>query len=156
MRNMLRAGLLAGAVALAMPSAAAFAHHSFAMFDQTKLVTMTGTVKQFDWTAPHAMLWFIEDPKPGQAAGDTDARLWSIELSTSPGPLSRLGWTKHSLQPGDKIAVDINPLRSGDPGGSFKKAVVVKTGQVLVTTPPGQDTAPAATPAADKPATDKP
>ncbi len=128
-------------------STAVQAHHSFAMFDQAKLVTLTGTVKQFDWTAPHAMLWFIADPKPGEAEADTEGRVWSIELSTSPGPLSRLGWTKRSLQPGDHITLDFNPLRNGDLGGSFKKALVLSTGKLLVTTPP--DANASATPPTD-------
>jgi hypothetical protein len=111
------------------------AHHSFAMFDPDKLVTLTGTVKEFQWTAPHALLWLVAD-QDDAAAGDNAGKLWSIELSTSPGPLTRLGWTKHSLVPGDAVRVDINPLRSGEPGGSFKKLTILKTGQVLTTAPP--------------------
>ena len=116
---------------------AAGAHHSFAMYDATKLVTITGTVKEFQWTNPHAILWvYADSPRPG--AGD----LWSFELSTSPGPLTRLGWTKHSLNPGDKVAVEVNPLHDGQHGGSLKKATLMATGQVLTTSTPITPTAP--------------
>jgi hypothetical protein len=126
LRALAVAGVLFGATA-----GAADAHHSFAMYDATKLVTITGTVKEFQWTNPHAILWVYVDP---EKTGKTE--LWSFELSTSPGPLSRLGWTKHSLGPGDKVAVEINPLRDGQHGGSLKKATLVATGQVLTTSTP--------------------
>jgi hypothetical protein len=122
------------ALALAITAGAAgtaAAHHSFAMYDATKLITVTGTVKEFQWTNPHAILWLYADP-----SNTGRAELWSFELSTSPGPLSRLGWTKHSLSPGDKVAVEMNPLRDGQHGGSLKKATLVATGQVFTTTSP--------------------
>jgi hypothetical protein len=124
------------AAALSVIDAPAQAHHSFAMYDSTKLVTVTGTVKEFQWTNPHAILWVYAEPDKGG-----QGELWSFELSTSPGPLSRLGWTKHSLKPGDKVAVDMNPLRDNQHGGSLKKATLLLTGQVLTTTAPLAQTA---------------
>jgi hypothetical protein len=125
-----------GALGLLAAAGPAGAHHSFAMYDATKLVTVTGTVKEFQWTNPHAILWVYADP------GKTGAtELWSFELSTSPGPLTRLGWTKHSLNPGDKVAVEINPLRDNQHGGSLKKATLLATGQVLTTSAPLTQTA---------------
>ncbi|MBV9510482.1 MAG: hypothetical protein JO303_09410 [Caulobacteraceae bacterium] len=103
----------------------AAAHHSFAMFDQTKVLTLNGTVKDFQWTNPHSVIWVLVPESGGQAD------LWTVELGTSPGNLTRMGWSKHSLNPGDKVAVDINPLRDGRHGGSLKKAVLVDTGKVL-------------------------
>jgi hypothetical protein len=105
----------------------AVAHHSFAMYDTTKVVIITGTVKEFQWTNPHALLWVVGsgDGGPGE--------LWTIELPTSPGNLARMGWTKHSLATGDALAIEINPLRDGSHGGSFKKATLT-TGVVLVAT----------------------
>jgi hypothetical protein len=104
----------------------ALAHHSFAMYDSTQLVVIHGTVKEFQWTNPHALLW---------VTGSTDGgspELWTIELPTSPGNLTRMGWTKHSLAPGDPLTVEINPLRDGSHGGSFKKATLTQTGVVLI------------------------
>ena len=99
---------IAMAPALALLAAPAGAHHSFAMFDQTKIVTLEGTVAEFQWTNPHA---FIEL----EAAG---GRHWSIELN-SPNNLKRQGWTKAALKPGDKISLRMSPLRNGKPGGLF-------------------------------------
>ncbi len=129
-------------LALLCSPCAALAHHSFAMYDPTRLVTLKGVVKDFEWTNPHALVWIIVGPDD---KGQTE--LWSVELPTSPGNLTRLGWTKRSLNPGDKVAIDINPLRDGRHGGSLKKAVTA-SGQVLTV-----NLAP--TPA-DAPATAKP
>ena len=97
--------VLLAAVAVAGPAAA---HHSFAMFDQKKVMTLEGTVKEFQWTNPHA---FIE-------LDATGGRHWSIELN-SPNNLKRNGWNRASLKTGDKITVRIAPLRNGKPGGLF-------------------------------------
>lgn len=115
-------GLALGLTGAAAP---ALAHHSFAMFDQTRTVTFKGVIKDFQWTNPHAVVWVVVDPKPG-AAQDT----WTIEL-TSPGNLTRMGWTRKALKPGDRVDVEINPLRDGQHGGSLKKVTLVDTGQVL-------------------------
>ncbi len=118
---------LAALAALAIGGAppAAVAHHSFAMFDQSRTVTFKGTVKDFQWTNPHVVVWVVGAAKAGEAA-DT----WTIEL-TSPGNLTRMGWTRHALKVGDKVTVEINPLRDGQHGGSLKKIILADTGQVL-------------------------
>ncbi|MBI1779377.1 MAG: hypothetical protein HYR63_28935 [Proteobacteria bacterium] len=132
------------------PIGSASAHHSFAMFDRAQVATLTGTVKELQWSAPHVLLWVVKDPKDGQA----DGTLWTIEMSTGPGPLSRVGWTKRSLVPGDRVTVEFNPLRSGDPGGSFKRLTILKTGAVLATgAPPADMDDLAEPPAAAPPAT---
>jgi len=112
------AGALLAGVILSWGGAAS-AHHSFAMFDQTKQVSIPGTVKDFQWTNPHA---FIEL----QAA---DGKVWSIELN-SPNNLVRQGWKRTALKPGDRVTVVLNPLRDGQAGGLFN-AVTLPTGQVL-------------------------
>jgi len=109
-----------------MPVRESAAHHSFAMYDMNKLVVLTGTIKEFQWTNPHALLWVTASTDGG------GSELWAIELPTSPGNLARIGWTKHSLSAGDPVTVEINPLRDGSRGGSFKKATLTKTGAVLV------------------------
>ena len=100
--------LLAGLALLAAPAAA---HHSFAMFDQKKIMTLEGTVREFQWTNPHA---FIELEVPN---GGTTTR-WSIELN-SPNNLKRQGWNRTALKAGDKVTLRMNPLRDGHPGGLF-------------------------------------
>jgi len=111
-----------GLLAMAMPAAA---HHSFAMFDFSKTMTVKGTVTEFRWTNPHVALLVQLDPKPGAAA-----EVWSMEL-TSPGNLTRTGWSRHSFKPGDRIELEFNPLRDGKHGGAFSKATILATGQVI-------------------------
>jgi uncharacterized protein DUF6152 len=110
------------ALGLAVP---ALAHHSFAMFDFSKTVTVKGTVTEFRWTNPHVALLVQFDPKPGAAP-----EVWSMEL-TSPGNLTRGGWTRHSFKPGDRIELQFNPLRDGKHGGAFDQATFLDTGKVI-------------------------
>ena len=115
---------LAAAAALA-GNWPATAHHSFAMFDFDKTVVFKGTVKEFRWTNPHVALLVEGNVKPGDPP-----EVWSMEL-TSPGNLTRGGWTRHSFKPGDRIELEFNPLRDGKHGGAFRKATFLDTGQVL-------------------------
>ncbi|MEO6151586.1 MAG: DUF6152 family protein [Croceibacterium sp.] len=116
--------IIAGAALVAVTSAApASAHHSFAMFDQAKAVTLKGQVVQFQWTNPHA---FIELDVAG--ASGPPVR-WSVELN-SPNNLTRQGWRRSSLKAGDKVTLVLNPLRSGKKGGLFKN-VTMADGRVL-------------------------
>jgi len=104
----------------------AVAHHSFAMFDNATVVSLKATVKEFQWTNPHVILWVYAPSKDSQPPD-----LWSIEL-TSPGNLTRSGWSRKSLTVGDKLDLLINPMRDGSHGGSFKQATILETGVVLV------------------------
>jgi len=99
------------ALALVVSSLPAVAHHSFAMFDQKKIVTLEGTVREFQWSNPHA---FIEL----DVANRGRTQRWSIELN-SPNNLTRQGWRRSSLTVGERITVRIAPLRNGHPGGLF-------------------------------------
>ena len=114
------AALLLIGLGMAAPIAA---HHSFAMFDQTKKVVLKGIVSQFQWTNPHA---FLEIDVPG--AGGKTVR-WSVELN-SPNNLKRQGWSRNSVKPGDQVAVTINPVRNGKPGGLFN-SVTLANGKIL-------------------------
>ncbi len=111
------------AVALAT-SAACLAHHSFAMFDQSKELPLTGTVHDFQWTNPHA---YIDIDVPN-AGGGMD--LWKVELN-SPNNLERQGWHMHTIRSGDKVTVVINPLRDGQKGGLFV-SVKLPSGRVIL------------------------
>lgn len=104
-------------------SCAAFSHHSFAMFDQTKQLSLTGTVREFQWTNPHA---FIQIDVPNESGGSD---LWSVEMN-SPNNLRRQGWKSTVLKPGDKVTVVTNPLRDGKKGGLFV-SVTLPGGQTL-------------------------
>jgi hypothetical protein len=102
----------------------AAAHHSTAMFDMQHTVTLNGTVKQFDWTNPHTFI-FLEVQDPATHATES----WSIE-GMSPNYLSRNGWTRHTLQPGDKIGMELHLLKDGRKGG-FCATVTLPNGTVL-------------------------
>jgi Family of unknown function (DUF6152) len=96
-------------VGLAAP---AYAHHSFAAFDQTKKVEISGVVKEFQYTNPHSWLMMTVEKQGG------GSQVWSIEM-LSPSVLSRMGWKKNTLKPGDKVKTTINPVRDGSPGGNM-------------------------------------
>jgi hypothetical protein len=91
----------------------AVAHHSRAMFDQTKQITLVGTVKEFQWTNPHCWIQvLVPDPANAEAAPIE----WGVEMG-APVELMRKGWKPGSLNPGDKVTIVVNPLRDGQPGG---------------------------------------
>jgi hypothetical protein len=111
-----RATLLALTLASAA-AAPALAHHSFAMFDTQKSVTVEGTVKAFQWSNPHTSVQIIvKDPN----GNDVE---WSVE-GGSPNGLARQGWSRLSLRPGDKASVVIHPLKDGANGGVLVRATV--------------------------------
>jgi len=115
--------LIAAGLTLILSGGAA-AHHSGAAYDMAHQRTMEGTVKTVNWTNPHITFVIESDAKDGQPAST-----WVFEVS-SPGVLSRSGWTKRSLQPGDHAVFHYAPLRDGNPGG-FLLTVTLPSGQVL-------------------------
>jgi uncharacterized protein DUF6152 len=101
---------IAAACVFLATSFAIAAHHSFAIYDDKRPITVTGVVKEFRWTNPHSWLFVI--PDDGREAA------WEIEL----GPinmLSRQGWTRSTFEPGDRVAVEIHPAHSGQRIGRF-------------------------------------
>ena len=120
--------LLAALGALAAGSAAA--HHSAAMFDATKEITLAGTVKEFQWMSPHCWIQLlVSDPAQPNAAPVE----WGIEMDNPLG-LSRHGWKPGSLKSGDEIVVRARPLRDGSPGGQVV-AVTTADGTPIGDTP---------------------
>lgn len=111
------------ALALLLPAAAS-AHHSYGMFDVGKVATLTGTVRQFAWVNPHAHL--ILDVADSNGAVKT----WDLEMSP-PGGLVRKGWKRTSIKTGDKVTVEITPLRENLPGGHLS-AVTTASGEKLL------------------------
>ena len=103
--------LLAGA-ALIAAAAPALAHHTFAMFDRDKVVTITGTLKDLQWTNPHVWLVVVV-PNP-----DGTSKEWNIE-GGSPNALIRKGWKYSAVKIGGKVTLTMHPLKSGVAGGSL-------------------------------------
>ena len=90
----------------------AAAHHSYAMFDRTRRVTLSGIVRIWEFSNPHAYLWVYVKSDRG------DYELYGLE---APGPsqLVRAGWNKNTVKPGDPVTVEINPLADGRTGGNL-------------------------------------
>jgi hypothetical protein len=124
------AGVCFGGVCLAgliMGSVAALAHHSAAMFESEKTVTVSGTVKEFEYVNPHAWLYVVVTDDKGEET------LWGFEAE-GPSALMRAGIKKNSLQAGDLVTVTARPLRDGRPAGAWVS--VTKTdGTVLAPRP---------------------
>jgi uncharacterized protein YdeI (BOF family) len=94
--------------AFALASRPALAHHGGAAFDQTKQQTLQGTVTMLDFVNPHVVVWFdVANP-------DGTTTKWSGWL-TAPNKLQRAGWTKHTLNPGDKVTIVGNQQKNGSP-----------------------------------------
>jgi len=115
--------LLVASLALVFGTVAA-AHHSNAAYDTEHPQTMEGTVRIVNWTNPHISFVVEKNVKSGEPAST-----WVFEVS-SPGVLTRSGWTKRSLQPGDHAVFRYAPLRDGRPGGYLQK-VTLPSGQEL-------------------------
>lgn len=101
--------VIATMVLAASPAAA---HHSFSMFDMKKELVLNGVVTEFQWTNPH--IWIEVDVPNGQGG----VNHWSIE-GAAVAALSRQGWKRATLKPGDKIKLAIHPLQNGNAGGSL-------------------------------------
>ncbi len=99
------------------------AHHSGAMFDRAQSVTVTGTIKQYQFTNPH--VW-IELVVPGKEGHEVQ---WSIE-GEGPSIMARMGLGPSVLKVGDKVTIRAHPLRDGRPGGSFI-AITLASGKVI-------------------------
>ena len=101
-----------GVAGMMLAAAPAASHHSAAMFDPDKVVTLNGTVKEFEYTNPHSWLYVVVRDAQG---ADT---LWGFEAE-GPSSLMRAGIRHNSLQPGDQVTVRARPLRDGRPAGAW-------------------------------------
>ena len=105
------------AVAAVACTVSARAHHSFAMFDAAKTVTLQGTVTDYRWANPHAWLHVVAgDGKTGRSAS------WAIELD-SPARLATMGIRADYVKAGDAVLVTFHPARDGTRRGQFVQAV---------------------------------
>ena len=105
----------------------AAAHHAMVMYDRSTIVTLVGTVVELQWTNPHVFL--LVDGKVDEA--DQPA-VWRLETS-GPANLTRQGgWSATALKPGDRVRVEINPIKEvGQRNGRLNKVTNVDTGEVL-------------------------
>jgi len=108
------------------------AHHSFAVFDHTQTVTITGTVTKYQWTNPHGFL------EMDYRAADGTTKHYTIEL-TSINMLTRAGWSSRSVKAGEMAKAIVAPLLSGEPGGLLLE-VTLSDGRTLVSPVPAANT----------------
>lgn len=113
----------AAAIGFFIYSVPAGAHHGNAAYDLDNPMVLKGTVTEFVWSNPHVQIYF--DIKNSQGA----VVHWASE-TVSPGMLSRRGWTKSKLKPGDEVTVTLGPAKSGAPVG-FALKIVLADGKIL-------------------------
>ena len=113
----------AGLLLAAMPIPA---HHSFrGEYDETRLVTVNGTLTKVFWNNPHVMLSVDVKDDSGQVAN------WKMELA-SPNGLMRQGWKLDSLRPGDQVAVTGFGARDGSHLMNARTVTIGGTGHSTV------------------------
>ncbi|HEV3329955.1 MAG TPA: DUF6152 family protein [Bryobacteraceae bacterium] len=117
-----------GVVFLLLLSTTAAAHHSTAPYDLVHGTIIGGVVAKFEWTNPHVEIWL-------DVAGEqNETEHWSVELE-SPRILGRLGWTKETVKPGDRISITGGRAKDG----SFRlraASVQFADGRKLAVLPP--------------------
>ena len=111
----MRVGIVPFAIAALACAAPALAHHSFSMFDAEKTVMVEGTVKEFEYVNPHAWLHVVAPDSSGKPAA------WSIEMGGL-NALMRSGWRADTVKPGDRVSVQIHPMKDGSRGGQYLTA----------------------------------
>jgi hypothetical protein len=109
---MTRKALGLAALAASLLAAPALAHHSFAMFDQSKVVYLSGTVKQLEFVNPHVWLQLAIPNDKGEMA------TWGFE-GGSVAQLITLGWSRESFKVGDQVEIGFRPMKDGSRGGQL-------------------------------------
>jgi len=110
-----RFGHFCFAALLAASPLVANAHHSFAAFDKTKVATLSGTIKYFEFTNPHIWIW-LNVPGSGPTAG-----LYGFE-SGGPSQFDRMGISRDRFAPGTQATFTYHPMRDGRKGGQLMVA----------------------------------
>ena len=110
MKTVLIAGAIAAALAVPL-----VAHHSGAMFDDKKEVTLSGVVKEFQYTNPHS--WLLIDVKEK----DGKVTTWGFEAE-GPSTLLRAGIRRSDFAPGTPVTITGHPMKDGRPAAAWVKA----------------------------------
>jgi hypothetical protein len=116
----------------AVPALPALAHHSFAMFDNSRSITLQGQVTLYQFTNPHA---YLEIDAPESGGG---VKHYTLEL-TSPNMLTRGGWSSRTLKAGDQVTAIVAPLRDGRAGGLLLEVTLPSGRRMLPGVPNAQN-----------------
>ena len=116
-------GLFLAAFGIVMISAPLFAHHGGASFDNTKEVTVKGSVTEWLWANPHCFLKVEVKDEAGTA------RVWNLELG-NPTDIASRGFQRRMFKPGDQVTAVVTPVKSGAPVGRLK-TVTLADGRTL-------------------------
>jgi hypothetical protein len=100
------------------------AHHGAAGYNMDKELVMKGTVTDWLWANPHCFLKYDTTDDAGNVAH------WAVEVS-NPTDMTKRGWSKRSLKPGDEVTVTVRPAKNGEPVGQLLK-VVLPNRQTLI------------------------
>jgi hypothetical protein len=106
---------LAMMVFAVLSSIPTLAHHSFAPYETTLQMKLSGVVTAFKWTNPHV---YIEVDAADAKSGEK--RHWLVECAST-SILNRAGWRFNMLKPGDMITIIVSPLRTGEPAALLKQ-----------------------------------
>jgi hypothetical protein len=101
--------------ALTVMTAPSLAHHSDAMFEKTKTITVEGVVKEFQYTNPHS--WLLVDVKNKDGTVTT----WGFEAE-GPSTLQRAGIRRSDFAPGTKVKITGRPMKDGSPAAAWTEA----------------------------------
>ena len=110
-----------GCLAVSVPL---LAHHGAAGYDMDKELVMKGTVTEWLWANPHCFLKYDSKDDAGNLSH------WAVEVS-NPTDMTKRGWSRQSLKPGDEVTVTVRPAKNGAPIGQLLK-VVLPNGQTLI------------------------
>lgn len=121
-RKFLTAAVLG--LAFSIISTPLFAHHGNAAYDDTRSVTLKGTVTQWLWSNPHCVLHLDVSDESGQVVS------WIVETE-NPTSMFNIGWSKSSMKPGDQVTVTALQVKNGKPIGRIVD-VLLPNGQKLV------------------------
>jgi hypothetical protein len=122
-QRLIRVAAVVATLSGAIGMAPVFAHHSFGLYDMSRTVEIDGTVAQMEWSNPHCWLFVQVGSSPGAETG------FGFEM-TSVGEMTRRGWKKNVVKPGDKVKVRYHPLRDGRTGG-LMMAVITADGRMI-------------------------
>ena len=115
--------------AVLLCSISVLAHHSAALFDGAKEITIQGSVTEWRWANPHCILKFESKEEGG-------SRIWAVETANPIGMAQR-GWSRTSFKPGDGVTLTVLPARNGEPVGLLLTVTLANGTKLIAAPPPG-------------------